>query len=115
MFNDLLQRVKNLVGETGIRWSFNGKEHVKKALVIPGEVTTTRWVLDAVRLKIDTVVGGEFSRHARLALVELGMNVIEASHYGMDLPGMGKLKFLLSLKHPTVDFILFEEPASGRC
>nr|MDO8119428.1 Nif3-like dinuclear metal center hexameric protein [Candidatus Sigynarchaeota archaeon] len=115
VLTDLLQKIENIVGKASIKWFFNRRDHVKTILVIPGEVNTTSWLMDAVRLKTDMVIGGEFSRTARLALLELGINAMEVSHYEMDLLGMSKLKFLLALKHPAVDFDLFEEAAERRC
>lgn len=105
---DLVEQVKSII-KSPLRVNFSeGNASVNNVLVIGGDIKKVDWIEEVLEKKVDTIITGEINHEILCILDDLNIKVLQLGHYHADLFGMSKLKFLLSLKHPNVDFDLHE-------
>lgn len=81
---------------------------VKKAAIVGGKGLKTDLIPDVIAAGCDTFVTGEYTYPEMLAARDLGLNLIETSHYKSEKIGMEVLQKILSLKFPRDEFIFVE-------
>jgi len=109
IFGKFLEQVKTMLPGNLIRYGGKMENKPSKILVIGGVVDSINTIARMLQEKIEMIISGEFSPDVRNALVDLNLNFIELSHHMTDVYGMSKLKLLLSLKHPNVNFELYDK------
>ncbi|MFX0103774.1 MAG: Nif3-like dinuclear metal center hexameric protein [Candidatus Hodarchaeota archaeon] len=104
----LVKQVKSITNAPLIASSPDGNHLVSKLLVIGSGINKEDWIEQILQYQVDTIITGEVNHGILCILNDLNINVLQLGHYHADIFGMSKLKFLLSLKHPNVDFELYE-------
>lgn len=81
---------------------------VGRICIVCGMGGRYEWVKEAKYLDINTYLTGEASHDGARLAEELRMNLINATRYATENPGMRRLLQLLQLEHSDVDFIFIE-------
>jgi dinuclear metal center YbgI/SA1388 family protein len=81
---------------------------VKKAAVVGGKGLKPEEIPDIIQAGCDTFITGEVNLPEMIAARELGLNIIETSHYKSEKIGMESLQRILTTKFPRNEFIFLE-------
>lgn len=81
---------------------------VGKICIVCGTGGRYEWVKEAKYLGIKTYLTGEASHDGARLAEELKMNLINATRYATENPGMRRLLQLLQMEHSDVDFIFID-------
>ncbi|MHA1679700.1 MAG: Nif3-like dinuclear metal center hexameric protein [Promethearchaeota archaeon] len=94
------------------RLLFGGEKDrkIQKILVFSGYFDNIEWLNYVIKNNVDMLLVGALSNDVKNMCSDLSLNFIEISLYETGILGMGKLRFLLSLRHPNVEFKLCDIP-----
>jgi putative NIF3 family GTP cyclohydrolase 1 type 2 len=107
LVRDLAARLEGLLGVSAYVVP-GGPARTRRVAVITGN--GTRWIDEAARAGIDTLVTGEAGHHDALQAEEAGINLVCAGHYGTETLGVKAVAAHLSdrfalpwafIDHPT--------------
>ncbi len=91
-----------------IRILGNLEEKVLRAAVVGGKGFNPDKIIQAKKLGCDTVIGGEFTHPEYLVAREIGMKIIESTHYLSEKIGMESLKLILMNTFQRDEFVFVE-------
>ncbi|MFX0097670.1 MAG: Nif3-like dinuclear metal center hexameric protein [Candidatus Hodarchaeota archaeon] len=81
---------------------------VNRICIVCGSGGKYEWIKEAKYLGINTYLTGEASHDCARLAEELKINLINATRYATENPGMRRLLQLLQLEHSDVDFIFID-------
>ncbi len=105
---DIAENLKRNLGLPSVRYLGDPNSIIEKAAVVGGKGFDIKKIVKAKALGCDTVIGGEFNHPEYLIAREIGVNIIETTHYTSEKIGMESLQLLLTTKFPRDEFIFVE-------
>ncbi|MBV7273008.1 Nif3-like dinuclear metal center hexameric protein [Clostridium thailandense] len=105
MLSDVCDRIKQSLGIPLLRYSGNDIKKVKKVAVING--SGQGYFNAAIRLGADCIITGDTTYHYVSDLLEEGIPVIDAGHFGTEWPAM---KILAKWLKNTLEDMGFNNP-----
>lgn len=109
---NIAENLKRFLNLPRIRILGNPNAIIKKAVIIAGNGLRAEYITEILSLGCDTFVSGEFGHYEVVAARDLGLNLIESSHFKSEKIGMENLQRILSLTFPRDEFLYIdsEEP-----
>ena len=108
ILESLINRIKTNLNLPCVSYVGDLKKSIKKICIIGGDISKTNYIKKAMNMGCDCYISGKFNYFDAVFARDIGLNLIEASHYENVLLAMKKLCNLLSLEFPEVEFFLFE-------
>ena len=105
---DILKRIRNTFDMDKILYVGDLNHKIKKICIIGGDMISIKLLDKAERYGFDCFISGKLGHHEAIHAKEIGLSLIEISHYKNEIMAMKKLCNLLSLEFPFDEFILFE-------
>ncbi|MFX1308355.1 MAG: Nif3-like dinuclear metal center hexameric protein [Promethearchaeota archaeon] len=105
---DLIKRIKENLNLRSISYVGNLARSIKKICVIGGDISIPKLFKNAVNLGCDCYISGKINYFDAIFARDVGLNLVEVSHYKNEILAMKKLYNVLSLEFPQVEFFLFE-------
>ncbi|MFX1377784.1 MAG: Nif3-like dinuclear metal center hexameric protein [Promethearchaeota archaeon] len=105
---DLLNRIKRNLNLKSVPFVGDLGRTIKKLCVIGGDISNFKLIKRAINLGCDSYISGKINYFDATIARDLGINLIEVSHYKNEIIAMKKLGHFLSLEFPQVDFVLFD-------
>jgi dinuclear metal center YbgI/SA1388 family protein len=104
---DLIKRITRNLNINSVPFVGNLGNKIKKICVIGGDISNIRLIKKAVKIGCDCYISGKINYFDAVLARDLGLNLIEISHYENEILAMKKLSNILSLEFPQVEFFLF--------
>jgi putative NIF3 family GTP cyclohydrolase 1 type 2 len=104
----LIKRLKQNLNLTSVLFVGDLRRTINKICIVGGDVSNSKLIKKAIDLGCDCFISGKFDYLDAVFARDVGFNLIEASHYKIEILGMKKLVNILSLEFPHVEFRLFE-------
>jgi len=105
---DLIERIKRNLGLKSIPFVGELGRIINKICIIGGNISNIKFVKKAVSVGCDCYISGNINYFDAIYARDIGLNLIEISHYRNEIMAMKKLCHILSLEFPQVEFVLFE-------
>jgi len=105
---DLIKRLKTILNLSSVPFVGDLTRPIKKICVVGGDVSKSNLIKKVANLGCDCYISGKIDYFDALFARDVGLNLIEASHYKNEILAMKKLGNILSLEFPQVEFRLFE-------
>ncbi len=105
---DLIKRIKRNLNLKSVPFVGDLGRTLKKICVIGGDISSVRLIKKAVKLGCDCYISGKVNYFDAIFARDMGLNLIEISHYRNEILAIKKLCHILSLEFPQVEFVLFE-------
>lgn len=102
------ENLKRHLGLERVRILGDFNHEVKKAAVVGGKGLRSEEIPEIMMDGCDTFITGEVNLPEMIAARELGLNIIETSHYKSEKIGMENLQRILATKFPRDEFIFIE-------
>ena len=105
---DLIKRIKRNLNLKSVPFVGDLGRPLKKICVIGGDISNVRLIKKAVNLGCDCYISGKLNYFDAIFARDMGLNLIEISHYRNEILAIKKLCHILSLEFPQVEFFIFE-------
>ncbi|MFX1315116.1 MAG: Nif3-like dinuclear metal center hexameric protein [Promethearchaeota archaeon] len=105
---DLIKRIKNNLNLQVVSYVGDLKKEIKKICIIGGETSTNKFLRKALNIGCDCYISGRINYFGAVFARDVGLNLVETSHYKNEFIALQKLCNILSLEFPYVEFILFD-------
>ena len=105
---DLIKRIKINLNLTQIIYVGNLKKQIKKICLIGGDYSNVKYLKKAVKLGCDCFISGKINYFDAIFGRDTGLNLIETSHYEVEVLALKKLSNILSLEFPYTEFTVFD-------
>jgi dinuclear metal center YbgI/SA1388 family protein len=105
---DLIKRIKRNLNLKSVPFVGDLGRSINKICVIGGNISNIKLIKKAVSIGCDCYISGNLKYFDAIFARDMGLNLIEISHYGNEIIAMKKLCHILSLEFPQVEFALFE-------
>jgi dinuclear metal center YbgI/SA1388 family protein len=105
---DLIKRLKKNLNLHIIPYVGELDRPIKRICIIGGDNTNLKLIKKALKLGCDCFISAKIDYYDAVFARDVGLNLIEASHYKIEILAMKKLVNILSLEFPDVEFSLFE-------
>ncbi|MFX1345257.1 MAG: Nif3-like dinuclear metal center hexameric protein [Promethearchaeota archaeon] len=105
---NLIKRIKTHLDLTYVSYVGNIKKTIKKICVVGGDTSDIKYLRKAATIGCDCYISGRIDYYGAIYCRDIGLALIESSHYKIEIPALKKLCNLLSLEFPYVEFTLFE-------
>ncbi|MFW9941451.1 MAG: Nif3-like dinuclear metal center hexameric protein [Candidatus Thorarchaeota archaeon] len=105
---NLIKRIKTHLDLTYVSYVGNIKKTIKKICVVGGDTSDIKYLRKAAAIGCDCYISGRIDYYGAIYCRDIGLALIESSHYKIEIPALKKLCNLLSLEFPYVEFTLFE-------
>lgn len=108
ILENLINRIKTNLNLPCVSYVGDLKKSIKKICIIGGDRSKTNFIKKAMNMGCDCYISGKINYFDAVFARDIGLNLIETSHYQNVLLAMKKFSNLLSLEFPDVEFFLFE-------
>ncbi len=105
---DLITRIKKNLNLKSVLYVGNLGNPIKKICIIGGDIISSNLFKKVVNIGCDCYVSGNINYFEATLARDIGINLIEISHYKNEILAIKKLCNILSLEFPQVEFVLFE-------
>ena len=105
---NLIKRVKTHLDLTHVSYVGDIKKTIKKICIVGGDTPNKRYLKKASDLGCDCYISGRIDYFGAIFSRDIGLTLIESSHYKIEILALKKLGNILSLEFPYVEFTLFE-------
>jgi len=104
---DLLKRVKNNLQVNSITYVGDLNKIINKVCIVGSESFFMAYLKKAINYKCDCFISGAINHSIASYAKDLGLSLIQISHYKSDFLALKKLSNLLSLEFPYDEFIMY--------
>jgi dinuclear metal center YbgI/SA1388 family protein len=104
----LIKRIKTHLELAHISYVGDLKKTVKKICVVGGDTLNPRYLRKVKALNCDCYISGRFDYFSATYGRDLGIALIETSHYALEILTLKKMGNILSLEFPYIEFTIFE-------
>ena len=105
---DLIQRIKSNLNLKYVSFVGNLKNTIRKICVIGGHISNAKCINKAMNKGCDCYISEKVNYFDAVFARDIGLSLIETSHYWNGILATKKLSNILSLEFPEVEFMLFE-------
>jgi len=105
---NLVLRIKTNLNLKYVSFVGNLQKSINKICIVGGYVSDANCIKKAMKLGCDCYISEKINYFDAVFARDMGLNLIETSHYKNEILAMKKLCNILSLEFPEVEFILFE-------
>ena len=105
---DLINRIKTNMNLTNIFYVGDLDNVIKKICIVGGEFQNIEYLEKAIKYGCDCYISGRFNYHEAVFARDIGLNLIEISHYSNEIFAMKRLYNCLSLEFPYDEFFWFD-------
>ncbi len=104
----LLKRIKTNIELSHVLYVGNLKTLINKICIVGGDTPNIKYLKKALKLGCDCYISAKINYMDAIFGRDMGLALIEASHYKIEILALKKLSNILSLEFPHVEFLLFE-------
>jgi len=104
----LIKRIKTHLELTHISFVGDLKKIVNKICIVGGDTLTPRYLKKIKALNCDCYITGKIDYFCATYARDIGLALIETSHYTLEILTLKKMCNILSLEFPYTEFTLFE-------
>lgn len=108
ILENLIQRIKTNLNLKYVSYVGNLKKPINKICIVGGHISDANCIKKAMNLGCDCYISGKINYFNAVFARDMGLTLIETSHYNNEILAMKKLCNILSLEFPEVEFMLFE-------
>ncbi len=108
ILEDIISRIKTNLNLTYVSYVGDLKKIIKKICVVGGDSSNMNIIKKATNIGCDCYISGKINYFDAIFARDIGINLIETSHYKNEILALKKLYNILSLEFPHVEFLLFE-------
>ena len=105
---NLIKRIKTHLDLTHVSYVGDIKKTIKKICIVGGDTPNKQYLKKASALGCDCYISGRIDYFGAIFSRDIGLTLIESSHYKIEILALKKLGNILSLEFPYVEFTLFE-------
>jgi len=105
---DLIKRIKTHLDLTHVSYVGDLKKLIKTICIVGGDTPNLLYLRKASALDCDCYITGRIDYFGAIYSRDIGLTIIETSHYKIEILALKKLCNILSLEFPYVEFTLFE-------
>ena len=105
---DLIERIRTNLDLKYIVYVGELTNIIKRICIIGGDISKAEYIKKAINIGCDCYISGKIDYNDAIFARDMGINLIEVSHYKTEILAMKKLNNLLSLEFPEIEFLLFE-------
>lgn len=105
---DLIKRIKINLSLESVTFVGDLGRIIKKICLIGGDLSNISLIKKSITSGCDCYISGKIEYFDAIFARDLGLNLIEISHYKNEILAMKKLCHVLSLEFPQVEFVLFD-------
>ncbi|MFX1327087.1 MAG: Nif3-like dinuclear metal center hexameric protein [Promethearchaeota archaeon] len=104
----LIQRIKTNLDLNYILYVGELTNIINRICIIGGDISKIKYINKAVNMGCDCYISSKIDYFDAILARDMGINLIEISHYKTEILAMKKLNNILSLEFPEIEFLLFE-------
>ncbi|MFX0164078.1 MAG: Nif3-like dinuclear metal center hexameric protein [Candidatus Hodarchaeota archaeon] len=104
----LIKRIKTHLDLTHVSYVGDLKKIIKTVCIVGGDTPNILYLRKAKALDCDCYITGRINYFGANFSRDIGLAIVETSHYKMEILALKKLCNILSLEFPYVEFTLFE-------
>ncbi len=104
----LIQRIKTNLDLNYVSYVGELTNLIKRICIVGGDISKTKYINKAINMGCDCFISCKLDYYSAILARDLGINLIEVSHYKTGILAMKKLNNILSLEFPEIEFLLFE-------
>ncbi|MFW9988972.1 MAG: Nif3-like dinuclear metal center hexameric protein [Candidatus Odinarchaeota archaeon] len=108
LLENLIIRIKTNLNLPYVSYVGDLKKSIKKICIIGGNISKMKYIKKAMKIGCDCLISGKIDYFDAIFARDIGITLIETSHYHNVLLAMKKFCNFLSLEFPEVEFFLFE-------
>ena len=105
---NLIKRIKTHLELTHVSYIGDLKKIINKVCIVGGDISNLQYLKKAKALDCDCYITGRIDYFSAIYSRDIGLALIEASHYSIEILALKKMCNILSLEFPYVEFTLFE-------
>jgi len=105
---DLIKRIKVNLNISYVIYIGDLNKSIRKICIVGGETPSVHYIKKALRKECDCYITGNINYSDAIYSRDIGLSIIEISHYKNEIIALKKLCNILSLEFPYAEFILFE-------
>ncbi|MFX1574430.1 MAG: Nif3-like dinuclear metal center hexameric protein [Promethearchaeota archaeon] len=105
---DLIKRIQVNLNTSYIRYVGDLNKPIRKICIVGGDTPNLFYIKKALKKDCDCYVSGNINYINAVFSRDIGLSIIEISHYKNEIIALKKLYNVLSLEFPYVEFFLFE-------
>ncbi|MFX1280888.1 MAG: Nif3-like dinuclear metal center hexameric protein [Promethearchaeota archaeon] len=105
---DIIKRIQIHLDMTYISYVGDLKKIINKICIVGGDTPKLSYLRKAKAFGCDCYITGRIDYFSAIFGRDIGLSLIETSHYKMEILALKKLCNILSLEFPYVEFTLFE-------
>lgn len=105
---NLIERIKTNLNLKTVSYVGNLKNHIKRICIVGLHISNINYIKRAMKFGCDCYISGKINHFDANLARDMGLSLIETSHYKNGLLAMRKLSKILSLELPEIEFTLFE-------
>ncbi len=105
---DIINRIKTNLNLSSVAYVGDLKKIINKICVVGGGDSDMDMIRKAMNIGCDCFISGRINYFEAIFARDIGINLIETSHYMNEILALKKLCNILSLEFPHVKFFLFE-------
>lgn len=105
---DLIKRIKKNLNLKSVLYVGDLGRPIKKICIVGGDITKSNLFKKVVNIGCDCYVSGKLNYFDAIIARDIGINLVEISHYKNEIIALKKFCNILSLEFPQVEFVLFE-------
>ncbi|MFX0142685.1 MAG: Nif3-like dinuclear metal center hexameric protein [Candidatus Hodarchaeota archaeon] len=105
---DLIKRIKRNLNLKSVPFVGDLGRTITKICIIGGDISNIKLIKKIVNIRCDCYISGKINYFEAILARDLGLNLIEISHYKNEILAMKKLSNVLSLEFPQVEFLFFD-------
>ena len=105
---DLIKRIKVNLNTSYVIYVGDLNKSIRKICIVGGDTPSIYYIKRALKKDCDCYISGNINYIDAIFSRDIGLSIIEISHYKNEIIAMKKLCNILSLEFPYIEFILFE-------
>jgi dinuclear metal center YbgI/SA1388 family protein len=104
----IIKRIKTHLELTHVFYSGNLNKTVNKICIVGGDTSSPQYLRKVKAIGCDCYITGRIDYFSAIYGRDLGVALIETSHYAIEILALKKMCNILSLEFPYIEFTLFE-------
>ncbi|MFX1393819.1 MAG: Nif3-like dinuclear metal center hexameric protein [Promethearchaeota archaeon] len=105
---DLIKRIKTNMNLTNVFYVGDLDSIVKKICIVGGEFQNIEYLEKAIKYGCDCYISGKINHFEAVFARDVGLNLVETSHYSSEIFAMKRFYNCLSLEFPYDEFFWFD-------
>jgi dinuclear metal center YbgI/SA1388 family protein len=104
----MIKRIKANLNQRSVRYAGNLTKSVHKICIVGGDFFNPMYIRKAIEYGSECYISSTIDHTSAKLALDLGINIIEVPHFDCELVALKKLKNILSLEFPEIEFTVFD-------